>query len=1592
MSGRAFYSQQLPPFDANSMQQRYINQMQGVQMNTVQIDNSDDNYLRLPQLQGRPTAPSAASFDNSNMQQNSPPPPKMYQVSQPATAYSQQTAVNSRQQPAALLNNNLPQPAASAAQHMMSTALQPLQHQPQHGSIVQSLPSSQQPTGGLPGPPQQQSDATPFLQSQPQQKPADHVGSAAGVMMAHGGVSWDQQAASQQQSYQGQVPTAFQQGLHQGQQPISFSMHLPYLQQALGPMPSNNQQPYLQQALGPMPSNNHLLPPLNQAQLELKSVPQNGYMGGLTMPAAAAIAHGPYSVEVGQVGGMIPSAAPANYYPHQSGPAGGVIGHLYPSGLGVMPPPPHVVLPPEQQLQQYMPESYPLVAGPAVIPGYPGVNHNAQRLRFDGTVISEEVSEGLQHDDLITQQEQRHATYGPYYTKPIPPSILGVTINRSDVFKVHTIDHDDLLGLLQHDHLLSNPVVRVHVLDPNTGSYMRNLAEPGTVMDPAAQSHMLEFAGRPHMLTLNNDSSQPSPAVQEYIPPIQTMPFDLLVRPDIKNSGRWEEMLQIDEAIERLVALDALILFEVLQPVITYRRYEKHKKEYDGGVHRIAWGFLKVAGPGGKPLLGRLQLQLYKYRCTSGVLGFNIKPPPGYGPQTPFYAFSTWQALMTERSATNILYKAAGPSVSKYPGTLTVTIDAVERPPPSVTVTDPFQGIRPKLPAGYGSGFETGSQPLEAILPTGDLVGPGGLATVQGLPGWQVPTQEELTRHENYRALGEQCEAPNSVVQKFSTSACGASALCFSHSGTYLAAACGDPNNVFRIIFWNILTGSAMTKLHHAHNDFVYDLQWSDKDDAMLSSSSDGTAKIWELNHYSRVTKSIKPKALRHATYVYAALVSLEAHATYVYAALFHPSQRTHPFIVTGCHDGALRVWSRSSGIMLVAVRDDGLSGRINSVSFDLQGTRLYAADNHGGLVEFSFDGSAAHASLKEETEMPQEVSQVKNEPSLDAPSNVMNLNIKEDGLQRGDVQPAAGGGEQLPEEQQQQQQQKPLAGSDGLPIHHKPLPPSESILRRQRTCEEFRGLFITHLFLSPNGHRLGVLTKRNVLAAVDTKTLLTVAEYDGGVRCKSSPIRPTFTPDGNYVVSGSEDGRCFLWSVDGGASPIHLPRFTLGGETVLCIAWNNIFNVAAICGYASWAPVALLAYDKSKPRMLLPARHTPDPLDGDNSKKKSKAVHRPSHKKWELPDRLTPEMVKRMLTDLRSDALKRNIIKGPQDPLGDKLAVKSSALLTAFPPAAVAEEIHSVEQELKDRQQQQQQQSLGVKEPREPDMDNRNDAARRASTEAQVPWRRDEIRVASPDDEGLGGEGSPVVRYNSFGPDSEFSDTRQDSSRQQGSMLNHSTTAAAHTAGSSSQSLKEQPLSRAAEQQLHGGGERRQVPPQEIQSSKPLDRYNPTNLDAVQHDPHLLESSSTSQIEKMILEPRSAASNSSGIIPLPPPGPVQQPVPGSSSTASHPDHTGNAVDRGTDGKHGLAGEEVERLARAGGAMVVAGPGSTVVAGAGSTVVMTAGAQVIDVGARQAQEQRQAAQVAASTVVGGDPYKLNLEGPLVKQAVVVEGA
>ena len=51
---------------------------------------------------------------------------------------------------------------------------------------------------------------------------------------------------------------------------------------------------------------------------------------------------------------------------------------------------------------------------------------------------------------------------------------------------------------------------------------------------------MLDYAGRPNMVTLGNREQRPMPALQEYLPAIQTRPYDLVGRADVTNAACWQ--------------------------------------------------------------------------------------------------------------------------------------------------------------------------------------------------------------------------------------------------------------------------------------------------------------------------------------------------------------------------------------------------------------------------------------------------------------------------------------------------------------------------------------------------------------------------------------------------------------------------------------------------------------------------------------------------------------------------------------------------------------------------------------------------------------------------------------------------------------------------------------------------------------------------------------------------------------------------------------------------------------------------------------------------------------------------------------------
>ncbi|XP_046556867.1 LOW QUALITY PROTEIN: jouberin-like [Haliotis rubra] len=156
--------------------------------------------------------------------------------------------------------------------------------------------------------------------------------------------------------------------------------------------------------------------------------------------------------------------------------------------------------------------------------------------------------------------------------------ILGLTIHRTDKLK--------------NDFHILHPMIRVHMVDESTGTYLKKQKESRAVTS---------------FYETKSDKV-------DHILPIMTQPFDFKQRKS--TLPVWEELLVFNENYNYIIQKDLKIIlfFELLDFVsmnTASRKYNNEKQE--GGWHRIAWGFLKIHGANEKLNVGsKVRLQLFQ--------------------------------------------------------------------------------------------------------------------------------------------------------------------------------------------------------------------------------------------------------------------------------------------------------------------------------------------------------------------------------------------------------------------------------------------------------------------------------------------------------------------------------------------------------------------------------------------------------------------------------------------------------------------------------------------------------------------------------------------------------------------------------------------------------------------------------------------------------------------------------------------------------------------------------------------------------------------------------------------------------------------
>ncbi|XP_030644638.1 jouberin [Chanos chanos] len=184
------------------------------------------------------------------------------------------------------------------------------------------------------------------------------------------------------------------------------------------------------------------------------------------------------------------------------------------------------------------------------------------------------------------------------------------------------------------------------------------------------------------------------------------------------------------------------------------------------------------------------------------------------------------------------------------------------------------------------------------------------------------------------RLPGQVCRIPNKPMLSFRGGQMGCFTLRFSHSGRILATACAD-RDAFPIVVYEIPSGKVLSSFN-GHLNIVYDLCWSRDDHSLLSASSDGTVRVWNFERSQGIAQKILP------------------HPSFVYCSQYHPHAQN--LVVTGGYDSLVRVWDLDvrdiNGQLLQEF--EGHKTFINTLCFDLEGLRMFSADNAGLIIVWS--------------------------------------------------------------------------------------------------------------------------------------------------------------------------------------------------------------------------------------------------------------------------------------------------------------------------------------------------------------------------------------------------------------------------------------------------------------------------------------------------------------------------------------------------------------------------------------------------------------------------------------------------------------
>ncbi|XP_070589669.1 jouberin isoform X2 [Erythrolamprus reginae] len=489
--------------------------------------------------------------------------------------------------------------------------------------------------------------------------------------------------------------------------------------------------------------------------------------------------------------------------------------------------------------------------------------------------------------DLLTEQE----TKGKKAKRKSPKALEDDTENMTENMISGDLSPESKPGF--DDNLVLG--VYIHQTDRLKTDFM--------VSHPMVKVHVIDE--KTGLYVKKENSSRPVSSFYEqekvrHILPIMTQPYDF--RQFKSTLPQWEEQILFNERFNYFLqdaegSPKVILFFEVLDFLsMNDAKANFEIQAQESGFRKIGWAFLKLVGANGVLNVGgKVRLQLYS-------------PPPRARSHLHVVEVYDWWAKYPRKN---------------YPSTLYVTVKGIKLP----------DHVNPSLRSMMAIQQEYHST---SFL---DLQNDTSKTILNS--GTEVKKEEPFKWS---KLPGQVCRLPNKYLFSLKAGDMGCFCIRFSEDGRTLAAGCAGRDG-YPVVLYEIPSGCYLREFY-GHLNIVYDLCWSKDNQHLLTSSSDGTARMWKIEVQATSATKVFP------------------HPSFVYAAKFHPAAEY--LVVTGCYDSVIRVWNAKvkeiHGQLLQEF--DGHKSFINTLCFNAEGLHMFSGDGTGLIIIWN-------TSVKENSQSP---------------------------------------------------------------------------------------------------------------------------------------------------------------------------------------------------------------------------------------------------------------------------------------------------------------------------------------------------------------------------------------------------------------------------------------------------------------------------------------------------------------------------------------------------------------------------------------------------------------------------------------------